>query len=239
MSNFELLILYTFINFIVSFLTYRFFGKNGLIIFIVLSVIAANIQVNKGVEYNIFGYHTIATMGNVMFSGIFMASDLINEKYNRSEARKAILLSLFFGLAFMFLMFIATLIPSVADEQYLAISNALDVFFSLNGGAIKALLIGNFVYLISQLLDVFIYARIKNKFAGFKWLWLRNTGSILLSQIVDTTMITYGLAFAGIIPWEYTLEIAISTLLIKYIIAFINLPLFYLLVFVKPKYNAL
>ena len=235
MSNFELLILYTLINFVVMFLSYRFFGKNGLIIFIVLSVIAANIQVNKGIEYNIFSYHIIATMGNVMFSGIFMANDLINEKYGRAEARKAILLSLFFGLTFMFLMFIATLITSVADEQYLTVSNALDIFFSLNGGAIKALLIGNFVYLISQLLDVLIYSKIKNRFIGLRWLWLRNTGSTLLSQIIDTAMITYGLALVGIIPWEYAFEVAISTLIIKYIIAFINAPLFYLLVFVKPK----
>lgn len=235
MSNFELLILYTFINFIVMFLSYRFFGKNGLIIFIILSVIAANIQVNKGVEYSIFGYHIVATMGNVMFSGIFMVSDLINEKYGKYEARKAILLSLFFGLIFMFLMFIATLFTSINDKQYSTVSNSLNIFFSLNGGAIKALLIGNFVYLTSQLLDVLIYAKIKNKLFGFKWLWLRNTGSTLLSQIVDTAMITYGLAFVGVIPWEYTLEIAFSTLLIKYIIAFINLPLFYLLVFVKPK----
>ena len=135
----------------------------------------------------------------------------------------------------MCLMFIATLITTVADKQYLAVSNAFDIFCSLNGGAIKALLIGNFVYLISQLLDVLIYSKIKNQFTGFRWLWLRNTGSTLLSQIFDTIMITYGLAFAGIIPWKYTLEIAISTLLIKYIIAFINLPLFYLLVLVKSK----
>ena len=235
MSNFELLILYTFINFITMFLTYRFFGRNGLIIFIILSVIAANIQVNKGIEYDIFGYHIIATMGNVMFSGIFMANDLINEKYGRDDAGKAILLSLFFGLLFMLLMFIATLFTSVADQQYLPISNAMDVFFSLNGGAIKALLVGNAVYLISQLLDILIYSKIKNQFAGFKWLWFRNTGSTLLSQIIDTAMITYGLALAGIIPWKYTSEIAVGTLLIKYIIALINLPLFYLLVFVKPR----
>ena len=135
----------------------------------------------------------------------------------------------------MLLMFIATLFTSVTDQQYLPISNAMDVFFSLNGDSIKALLVGNAVYLISQLLDILIYSKIKNQFAGFKWLWLRNTGSTLLSQIIDTAMITYGLALAGIIPWKYTSEIAVGTLLIRYIIAFINLPLFYLLVFVKTR----
>ncbi len=88
MSNFKLLLLYTLINFIVMFLTYRFFGINGLIIFIVISVIEAHSQVNKGVEYSIFGYQIIANMGNIMFSGIFMANDLINEKYGRAKAKK-------------------------------------------------------------------------------------------------------------------------------------------------------
>ncbi|AJI54725.1 hypothetical protein LA56_703 [Francisella philomiragia] len=235
MTNFNLLILFTFVDFFVLFLAYKLFGKKGLHVFIVISVIAANIQVNKGVAYDIAGFHIVATLGNVMFGGIFTANDLLNEKYGRQEARKAVLKSIFFGLSFVLLMFISTLFTSLNDDFYNDINNSLNLFFSINGGALKAVIIGNLVYLVSQLFDVLIYSKIKSFSSDIKWLWLRNTGSTLISQILDTTLITYGFAFAGIIPTEYVFEVIISTLVIKYIIALINAPLFYILAFTKPK----
>lgn len=235
MTNFEILILFTFIDFLILFLSYKLFGRKGLHIFIVVSVIAANIQVNKGVAYDIAGLHIIATLGNVMFGGIFTANDLLNEKYGREEARKAVLKSIFFGLSFMLVMFISTLFTSLSDDFYKDTNSALNLFFSINGGALKAVIIGNLVYLVSQLFDVLIYSKIKSFNSDMKWLWLRNTGSTLISQILDTTLITYGFAFAGILPMDYVFEIIISTLVIKYIIAFINAPLFYILAFTKPK----
>ncbi|QUE30763.1 queuosine precursor transporter [Francisella philomiragia] len=235
MTNFNLLILFTFVDFFVLFLAYKLFGKKGLHIFIVISVIAANIQVNKGVAYDIAGFHIVATLGNVMFGGIFTANDLLNEKYGRQEARKAVLKSIFFGLSFVLLMFISTLFTSLNDDFYNDVNNSLNLFFSINGGALKAVIIGNLVYLVSQLFDVLIYSKIKSFSSDIKWLWLRNTGSTLISQILDTTLITYGFAFAGIIPTEYVFEVIISTLVIKYIIALINAPLFYILAFTKPK----
>ncbi|MEY8766359.1 MULTISPECIES: queuosine precursor transporter [Francisella] len=235
MTNFNLLILFTFVDFFVLFLAYKLFGKKGLHVFIVISVIAANIQVNKGVAYDIAGFHIVATLGNVMFGGIFTANDLLNEKYGRQEARKAVLKSIFFGLTFVLLMFISTLFTSLNDDFYNDINNSLNLFFSINGGALKAVIIGNLVYLVSQLFDVLIYSKIKNFSSDIKWLWLRNTGSTLISQILDTTLITYGFAFTGIIPMEYVFEVIVSTLVIKYIIALINAPLFYILAFTKPR----
>ncbi|ASG67869.1 hypothetical protein fh0823_07830 [Francisella halioticida] len=235
MGNFDILILFTFIDFFILFLSYKLFGKKGLYIFIVISVIAANIQVNKGIGYDIAGFHIIATLGNVMFGGIFTANDLLNEKYGKQEARKAVLKSIFFGLSFVLLMFIATLFNAINDSFYKETNQAFNLFFSINGGALKAVIISNCVYLISQLFDVLIYSKIKSYSSDIKWLWLRNTGSTLISQILDTTLITYGFALAGILPIKNAFEIIISTLIIKYIIALINAPLFYILAFTKPK----
>lgn len=53
-----------------------------------------------------------------MFGGVFTANDLLNEKYGRQEARKAVLKSIFFGISFMFLMFISTLFTSLDDPFY-------------------------------------------------------------------------------------------------------------------------
>ncbi|ALB01855.1 hypothetical protein ACH24_04140 [Francisella persica ATCC VR-331] len=234
MTNFQLLILFTFIDFLILFLSFKLFGKKGIHVFIVVSIIAANIQVNKGVAYDIAGFHIIATLGNVMFGGIFIANDLLNEKYGRQESRKAILKSIFFGISFMFLMFISTLFTSLDDPFYNDANKALNLFFSINGIALKAVTISNIVYLISQLFDVLIYSKIKSYSSDIKWLWFRNTGSTLISQILDTTFITYGFGFAGILPLDYAVEIVISTLVIKYTFALITAPLFYILVFTKP-----
>ena len=90
------------------------------------------------------------------------------------------------------------------------------IYFSLsNSGALKAVIIGNMVYLISQLFDVLIYSKIKSYSSNIKWLCLRNIGSTLISQILDTTLITYGFGFTRVLPLDYAVEIIISTLVIK------------------------
>jgi len=58
-------------------LIYRFFGKTGLYVVIVASIITANIQVVKTVE--IFGF--VATLGNVLYGSIFFSTDILNEVY--------------------------------------------------------------------------------------------------------------------------------------------------------------
>lgn len=234
MNNIEILIIYTLIDFFIALAAYKFFGKKGLIIFIIISAIAANIQVSKGVSYDIFGHDFSATMGNVMFGGIFLANDLINEKYGKKEARSAVYISIFAAISFAVLMYISTLTTSMDDAFYQNANNSLNFFFSINGGALKAIIIGNCVYLISQLFDVLIYSKFKSINSDMKWLWLRNSASTFISQIVDTTLITYLFAIFGIVPLEYAFQIVISTLVIKYIITAINSPLFYLIAWIKP-----
>ena len=190
MSNLSILIMFIFIDFFILLLSYKIFGKKGINTFIIISVIAANIQVNKGVEYEIMGLSIVTTLGNVVFGGIFIANDLINEKFGKLEARKAVVKSIYFGLSFTILMFISTLFNSIDDAFYKKVNNALDLFFAIDGRVLKAIIIGNFVYVISQLLDVVIYSKIKSYSSNIKWLWFRNTLSTLVSQIVDTLMIT-------------------------------------------------
>ncbi|MDE4953400.1 VUT family protein, partial [Francisella tularensis subsp. holarctica] len=74
--------------------------------------------VNTGVAYDIAGFHIIATLGNVMFGGIFTANDLLNEKYGLQEERKAVLKSIFFGISVMIFIFISTLFTSLNDPFY-------------------------------------------------------------------------------------------------------------------------
>lgn len=232
MSNLTIFLLFAFVNFALIAVSYRFFGKKGILGYIILSVIAANIQVNKGVIFNFGLFELEATLGNVMFAGIFLATDLLNEKYGYAEAKNAVNISIFANLSFVLIMFVSTLFHGL--EYSTDFNNAIDLFFSINGGTLKAVLVGNAVYFISQSIDVFVYDKIKSWDGSNKTLWIRNNGSTFISQLIDTILVTFGFALVGIFPFEYVSSIIITTLVVKYLAALIDTPFMYLMNYIKP-----
>lgn len=232
MSNLGYFLLFAVVNFILIATAYKIFGKNGVIGYIILSVIAANLQVNKGVVFDFGFYELEATLGNVMFAGIFLATDLLSEKYGKEVARRSVHISIFANIAFIIVMYISTLF--IGMDYSTDYNNALNLFFSINGGALKAVFIGNLVYLVSQTLDVYVYSSLKKWNSSMKFLWLRNNGSTFISQLVDTVLVTYGFALVGIFPFEIAGNIIVSTLIVKYLAALIDTPFLYVTSFIKP-----
>lgn len=233
MSNLLIFLIFALVNFALIAAAFRFFGKRGILGYIILSVIAANLQVNKGVIFDFGLFELEATLGNVMFAGIFLATDLLNEKYGLKEARKAVNISIFANLAFILIMFMSTLFTGLDYSG--DFNEALNLFFSVNGGTFKAVLVGNAVYFISQSLDVYVYAKIKAWNDSKKTLWIRNNGSTFISQLLDTFLVTFGFAFVGIFPMEIVGSIIITTLVIKYMAAIIDTPFLYLMHLIKPN----
>lgn len=233
MSNLMVFMVFAIVNFALITVSFRFWGKRGILAYIVLSVIAANLQVNKGVSFDFGFFQLEATLGNVMFAGIFLATDLLNEKYGFGEARKAVIISIFANLSFILIMFISTLFNGLDYSS--DFNSALKLFFSINGGTFKAVLVGNAVFLISQSLDVFIYAKIKAWNSSTKTLWIRNNGSTFISQLVDSVLVTLGFALVGIFPMEIAGSVIIMTLVVKYIAALVDTPFLYLMNLVKAK----
>ncbi len=84
MTNEVLWIVFALINFLLLIFIYRIFGKNGLLVWIGMSTVVANLQVLKMVE--LFG--VTATLGNIVYGSIFLATDILNEKYGKEEAKK-------------------------------------------------------------------------------------------------------------------------------------------------------
>ncbi|MFW5728493.1 MAG: VUT family protein, partial [Spirochaetota bacterium] len=62
-------------NFAAVMLAFRFFGRTGLVAWMVVSVIAANIQVTKTIE--LFGI--TATLGNIVYATSFLITDIFSE----------------------------------------------------------------------------------------------------------------------------------------------------------------
>ncbi|MFG6148740.1 queuosine precursor transporter [Halobacillus sp. B23F22_1] len=216
MSNEWIWILFAIVNFSLLLVVYRSFGKSGLFIWIGMSTVVANIQVVKTVE--LFGL--TATLGNIIYGTVFLATDLINEKYGKREAQKAVWMG-FSTLIILTIMMQITLTftPSEADIA----QPALEILF----GVVPKIAAGSLIaYIVSQYFDVWLYANLKKIFTSERTLWVRNNGSTMMSQLLDTAIFC-GIAFYGEYPLDIWFEIFLTTYLIKFIVALIDTPFLY------------
>jgi queuosine precursor transporter len=189
-------------------------GKGWLMSYIAVSIVLMNIFVMK--QVNVFGLE--ATLGNVMYSSIFFATDLLSEHYGRAKAYKAVRLG-FFAAVFAMVMIQFSLYYEASEFDFA--QGSFETLFTLSPRIVFASL---FTFMVTQNLDIWIYHKIKH-WTGEKYLWLRNNVSTIISQLIDSFLFTY-LAFYG--HFEVLHEIALFTFIIKMIIAFLDTPFLYL-----------
>ena len=101
---------------------YRFFGKYGLYVAVVLGIVLGNLQGGKVSELIIFGTAYKVSMGAILYSGIYFATDVLNEKYGRKEANRAVMLGFVANIAVMI-----TLVLSVQFKPSQVTGSALEV----------------------------------------------------------------------------------------------------------------
>lgn len=213
-------ILWTFtliLNFALVLIIYRIFGRVGLLCWLSVAIIIANLQVMKIV--NLFGLTT--SLGNVTYATSFLATDIISENHGSRKARQAVMLGFFALLSLTFFMGLTLLFkPSPVDYAQDSMQKLYAVFPRIALASFMA-------YGVSQIHDVWIYARFKKRQPATKWIWLRNNLSTMLSQAIDSFLFV-AIAFAGRVPSREFWEIAISTYLMKLVIAAADTPLVYL-----------
>ena len=197
-------------------LIYRFFGKTGLYVIIVASVITANIQVVKTVE--IFGF--VSTLGNILYGSIFLATDILTEVYGKKAARRGVWLG-FIGMVLMTLWMQIGLkfIPHASDFSQEALSTIFGLMPRIAAGSMTA-------YLVSQHHDIWAFQFWKNKTKG-RFLWLRNNASTLVSQAIDTAIFCT-IALWGVFDTNTWVQILASTYVLKLLVAAIDTPFIYL-----------
>lgn len=214
----ELLFIITIlVNFVTILLSYKIFNKMGLFVWIAIATIIANIEQTKCID--MFGLSL--TLGNVIYSTIFLATDILSEIYGGKEARKAIRIGFFSMLFFTILTQIDLLfIPNSQD----LVNDAMNTIFGFMPRFCFASLL---TYMISNTLDTYLYELIKNKFPQDKFLWIRNNGSTMVSQFIDSFLFTI-LAFVGIYSWEVIIHLSLITYVIKFIVAILDTPFIYI-----------
>lgn len=179
------------VNFFGILLSYRFFRKMGLFIWITISTIVANIEATKCVD--MFGLSL--TLGNVVYSTIFLATDILSEMYGGKEARKAVKVGFFSMLIFTILTQLDLLF--LPNDQDLVNSAMHEIFEFMPRFCLASLS----TYVISNTIDTYLYDWIKNKLPEDKFLWIRNNGSTLISQLIDSVLFTV-IAFSNIYSWQ-------------------------------------
>jgi len=205
-------------------LLYKLFGKNGLFAFAVFGTLLGNIAVCKCID--LFGFST--TAGNVLYASTFLVTDILSEKYGKKEATKAVK----YSFTIMVLWLIGTqLILKFTPNANDYINDSLMVVFGLVPRITIASLLG---FVCSQNIDVFLYHLIWKKSGNDeKKLWLRNNGSTLISQAIDTIIFTT-LAFWGTYPTPVFVSILFTTYLFKAVVAVLDTPFIYIARKIKP-----
>ncbi len=200
-------------------LLYRFFGKYGLYVAVVLGIVLGNLQGGKVSELVIFGSTYKVSMGAILYSGIYFATDVLNEKYGRAEANRAVMLGFFANIAVMITLVISVQFkPSNITGSALEVHNAISTlaFYS------PAFVIGSLTaYLISQTFDVWFFNWLKEKTNGSK-LWLRNNLSTIASQLLDTMIYQITWVVATGMDWSTALALALTKYAFKVIIAIVD-----------------
>jgi uncharacterized integral membrane protein (TIGR00697 family) len=202
------------VNFALILFAYRFWGITGLFMWIALAGITANIQVTKTII--LFGM--TATLGNIVYAGSFLATDILSEKYGKSDATRGVWIGFFAVVAFTILMQIAlAFTPAPFDE----IHESLVPVFGIMPRIVMASLLA---YVVSQKHDVWAFSFWKERFPGP--LWLRNNLSTIVSQLIDSVLFTL-VAFIGVYPAGVLIEIVVTTYILKAIVALLDTPFLY------------
>lgn len=163
---------------------FRLFGKAGLQVAIATAIILANIQGPKLTV--IFGLET--TMGVIFYSSIFFATDVLSENYGKKEANKAVWMGFVVSVIVLTMLSFAVMYLPTDQSAASGFSQPLHDAFVVIANFAPLMVFGSLTaYLISQKFDVWAFHKIKS-ITGERWLWLRNNGSTIASQMLDTAI---------------------------------------------------
>ncbi len=183
---------------------------------------------------NLFGFEMSfnLTAGAIIWPIVFITTDLINEYFGKPGVK---LVSYFTSalIAYAFVVIFLTMQLAPADfwletNRVDTQGNAFDIDFAYDkifGQGQRIIVASLIAFLLGQFVDVFVFQQLR-KVTGARFLWLRATGSTLVSQFVDSFIVLY-IAFSGIFSNKQILAIGITNYIYKFVIAVLLTPLIY------------
>ncbi len=187
------------------------------------------------------------SVGVLIWPVVFITTDIINEYFGKSGVKKISYFTIILILYVFLIVFLSTkLIP---NTYWLNINstdnsgNPFNIDYAYNTIFLQStgIIIGSvFAFLIAQLLDVFIFQKIKKITKG-KFIWLRATGSTLISQLIDSFVVLI-IAFYFLAPegkeWSINqvFVVGFDNYTFKFFVAIIITPFIYLAHYLIDSY---
>ena len=191
----------------------------------IAALVVANLIVQKFFTWTPFGLYTFEiSVGILPYPITFLVTDITSEIYGRRRADQIVVAGFVASLFILGVVLLADAAPAtiwspVTGEMFHKV-------FGLFGPAVFASMLA---YLTAQFIDIRIYHFWKRLTKG-RHLWLRNNGSTILSQFIDTVMVVLLMCVAGAIGWERFWGLVVNGFLFKVLIALADTPVLYLAV---------
>jgi queuosine precursor transporter len=202
---------------------------------------------SEPVNWTLFGQSGLAftlTAGVLLWPVVFVMTDIINEYFGRKGIRMLSYLTaglIAYGFLMLYLSIglepadfwrTAHIKPDMAPEAQEALRAQVGDYntaFAVVFGQSLWIIVGSLVaFLVAQIVDVTIFHRIKN-YTGEGKIWLRATGSSLVSQFLDSFVVVFIALYIGQqLPFLQVLAISIMTYLYKAVMAVALTPVIYL-----------
>lgn len=184
-------------------------------------------------NFNILGFTMDfnLTAGALIWPVVFITTDLINEYFGKPGVKRISYLTALLILYAFVVIFMAIRLPPAAWWARMTGDDGgifnMDLAFNRVLGQGLRIILGSLVaFLLGQLVDVFVFQKLRQA-TGSKRLWLRATGSTLISQVVDSFVVLF-IAFYGVFSNEQIVAIGITNYIYKFSVAILLTPVIYL-----------
>ena len=196
----------------------------------------------KPAEINLFGgtYSFNLTCGVLLWPVVFVMTDIINEYYGKKGVRFLSWMTIILiGLGFLMVFAAINTSPNewwTGSKKEVGVENMSVAFNGIYGQGLGIIIASMTAFLVAQLIDVFIFHKIK-RMTGEKNIWLRATGSTVVSQLIDSfvVLLIAFYFFPKLVkgqgePWPFDQLIAICIVnyIYKFVVALIMTPVIYL-----------
>ena len=172
------------------------------------------------------------SVGLLPYPITFLITDILSEIYGKKKANQVVIAGIFASFFSLGIIYVAKQVPATS---WSSVDDKL--FVNVFGAAPLAVLASMLAYLSAQFIDIRVYHFWKNYTKG-KHLWLRNNFSTFTSQVVDTAAVLILLCSFGIIQWHRFLGLLIGGVIFKMLIAALDTPILYLIVYwFRKKFN--
>jgi len=186
----------------------------------IAALVATNLIANKFVSVNL-GFKTFHVSAGVLpYPITFLITDILSEIYGKKKTQRVVFAGFFASIFVLGILWLGHAFDAIPNSP---VNN--EAYNTVFANSWRVVMSSMLAYLVAQFVDVRIYHFWKTLTKG-KYLWLRNNGSTVVSQLMDTSLVVLVL-FWGQMSYHDMLWLIFDGWLFKSFFALCDTPVFY------------